>query len=70
VKALVWRGPPVSIGDDGVILLDWERGQPEDRYGVEWAIQNNTPPKCNGQCLADLAHRHSPSCRRLTDAES
>jgi hypothetical protein len=60
----------VSISDDGVMLLDWERGQPEDRYGVEWAIQNNPPPKGNGHWLADLAHKPAPAWRRLTDAEA
>jgi len=70
VKALAWRGPPVSIGDDGLTLSDWERGQPEDRYRAEWAIQNNPPPPGNGHWLADLAHRPAPAWRRLTDAEA
>lgn len=70
MKALVWRGPPVSIGDDGVSLSDWEHGQPEDRYRVEWAIRGCPPPPGNGHWLADLARRGSPVWRRLTDAEA
>ena len=70
MKALVWRGPPVSIGDDGLVLSDWERGQPEDRYGVEWAIQGSPPPPGDGHWLADLANPAPKMWRRLTDAEA
>ena len=55
----------MSIGDDGVSLLDWEHGQPEDRYGVEWAIQNDPPPPGNGHWLYT-----DGQWRRLTDAEA
>ncbi len=65
MKALAWRGPPVSIGDDGVGLLDWEHGQPEDRYRVEWAIQNDPPPVGAGHWLYT-----DGQWRRLTDAEA
>lgn len=65
MKALAWRGPPVSIGDDGVGLIDWEHGQPEDRYRVEWAIQNDPPPPGNGHWLYTAGQ-----WRRLTDAEA
>lgn len=64
MKALVWRGPPVSIGDDGLSLLDWEHGQPEDRYGVEWAVENNPPPAGGGLWLYTAGQ-----WRRLTEAE-
>lgn len=70
MKALVWRGPPVGACDDGVTLLDWQHGQPEDRYGVEWAIRGYPPPPGAGHWLADLARRGSPVWRRLTDAEA
>lgn len=62
MKALVWRGPIVGTSD--VSLLDWEHGQPEDRYGVEWAIENNPPPAGDGLWLYA-----GGQWRRLTDAE-
>jgi hypothetical protein len=47
------------------MLLDWEHGQPEDRYGVEWAVENNPPPVGDGLWLYT-----SGKWRRLTDAEA
>jgi hypothetical protein len=63
VKALVWRGP--VVGTSEVSLLDWEHGQPEDRYGVEWAIENNPPPVLRGLWLYT-----GGGWRRLTDTEA